>query len=204
MAKKKKKKKLKRKISLFFIVLILGALAFWYFNKTNNDIVLVDDLNFELGSKVTISDIIESSKYKILNGDDVIDTDKLGTKEVLIKYKKNNKNSIYASKIKIIDNEAPVISCDDTINVNVGAKIKIEDMIDVTDNSGNDVKISVEGDYDLGKKGEKLYKEMVGLFRENKNFSVQNPQNYGIRFRKYAKSIIIYEKEENDIDNFSS
>ena len=60
------------------------------------------------------------------------------------------------------------------------------------------------GTFDLGKKGEKLYKEMVGLFRENKNFSVQNPQNYGIRFRKYAKSIIIYEKEENDIDNFSS
>ena len=49
-------------------------------------------------------------------------------------------------------------------------------------------------------------KEIVGVFKssEGKNFSVQNPQNYGTRFRKYAKNIIIYEKEENENDNFSS
>ena len=62
------------------------------------------------------------------------------------------------------------------------------------------------GTFTLGKKGEKLMKEIVGVFKssEGKNFSVQNPQNYGNRFRKYAKNIIIYEKEENETDNFSS
>ena len=62
------------------------------------------------------------------------------------------------------------------------------------------------GTFTLGKKGEKLMKEIVGVFKssEGKNFSVQNPQNYGNRFRKYAKNIIIYEKEENENDNFSS
>ena len=62
------------------------------------------------------------------------------------------------------------------------------------------------GTFTLGRKGEKLMKEIVGVFKssEGKNFSVQNPQNYGIRFRKYAKNIIIYEKEENENDNFSS
>jgi hypothetical protein len=62
------------------------------------------------------------------------------------------------------------------------------------------------GTFNLEKKGEKLMKDFVGVFRhsEDKNFSVQDPQNYGLRFRKFAKKIIIYEKEDNDYDNLSS
>jgi hypothetical protein len=62
------------------------------------------------------------------------------------------------------------------------------------------------GTFNLEKKGEKLMKDFVGVLRASKdtNFSVQNPQNYGIRFRKFAKNIILYDKEENDNDNFSS
>ena len=62
------------------------------------------------------------------------------------------------------------------------------------------------GTFNLEKKGEKLMKDFVGVFKasKDKNFSVQNPQNYGIRFRKFAKNIIKYEKEDNDNDNFSS
>ena len=49
-------------------------------------------------------------------------------------------------------------------------------------------------------------KDFVGVFKasKDKNFSVQNPQNYGNRFRKFAKRIINFEKEDNDNDNFSS
>ena len=62
------------------------------------------------------------------------------------------------------------------------------------------------GTFNLEKKGEKLMKDFVGVLRASKdtNYSVQNPQNYGTRFRKFAKKIIIYDKEENDTDNFSS
>ena len=62
------------------------------------------------------------------------------------------------------------------------------------------------GTFDLGKKGEKIIKHLFGVFNysSNNNYSVENPQNYGNRFRKYAEEIIIYEKKENDNDNFSS
>ena len=62
------------------------------------------------------------------------------------------------------------------------------------------------GTFDLNKKGEKIIKEVFTVFgsKEQKNFSVQNPQTYGNRFRKYAKQIVRYEKEENENDNFSS
>ena len=61
------------------------------------------------------------------------------------------------------------------------------------------------GTFDLGKKGEKIIKHLFGVFNysSNNNYSVENPQNYGNRFRKYAEEIIIYEKKENDNDNFS-
>ena len=154
MAKRKKKKKLKRSIKIILFLLLVVVILFWYFNVNNNDIILKDDLEVELGSEVKISDIIESSKYKVINKDDTIDTKKVGSKEVVIKYKKNNKNNMYVAKIKIVDKEAPVISGDDTIKVTAGSKIEIENMIDVSDNSSDDVKISVEGDYDLKKKGE--------------------------------------------------
>lgn len=62
------------------------------------------------------------------------------------------------------------------------------------------------GTFNLEKKGEKWMKDFVGVFKssKDKNFSVQNPQNYGARFRKFAKKIILYDKEDNDNENFSS
>lgn len=48
--------------------------------------------------------------------------------------------------------------------------------------------------------------DFVGVFKVSidKNFNLLDPQSYGVEFRKFAKKIIIYEKEDNDNDNFSS
>ena len=154
MAKKKRKRKLKRIVKIFLGLLIVIVLVLLYLNINNKDIILKNDLTIELGSDIKVSDIIESSKYKVINKEDKIDTSKLGNKEIIIKYKKNNKNNSYIVKIKIIDSEKPVISTEDEINVTIGSNAKIEDMIDVSDNSGDDIDISIDGDYDLKKKGE--------------------------------------------------
>ena len=49
------------------------------------------------------------------------------------------------------------------------------------------------GTFNLTKKGEKLAKEFVGYVRgyKDRNFSVMEPNGYGLRFRKFAKSIIL-------------
>ena len=154
MAKKKRKRKFKRIVKIFLGLLIVIVLVLLYLNINNKDIILKNDLTIELGSDIKVSDIIESSKYKVINKEDKIDTSKLGNKEITIKYKKNNKNNSYIVKIKIIDSEKPVISTEEEINVTIGSNAKIEDMIDVSDNSGDDIDISIDGDYDLKKKGE--------------------------------------------------
>ncbi len=61
--------------------------------------------------------------------------------------------------------------------------------------------------YNLEKKSSKLVNDLVGSVLKvslDKNFSTEDPQIYGINFRKFAKKIIIYEKEGNDNGNFSS
>ena len=48
------------------------------------------------------------------------------------------------------------------------------------------------GSFNIGKKGEKLAKELVGYIKKLKdtNFSVLDPERYAIRFRNFAKRII--------------
>ena len=48
------------------------------------------------------------------------------------------------------------------------------------------------GPFNIGKKGEKLAKDLVGYIKnlKDKNFSVLDPENYGKRFRNFTKRII--------------
>ena len=49
------------------------------------------------------------------------------------------------------------------------------------------------GSFNLGKKGEKFAKELIGYIKKSKdtNFSVLDPYNYGNRFRNFTKRIIL-------------
>jgi hypothetical protein len=60
--------------------------------------------------------------------------------------------------------------------------------------------------FSFEKKSEKFVNDFVGVFKVSidKNFNLLDPQSYGVEFRKFAKKIIIYEKEDNDNGNFSS
>jgi hypothetical protein len=60
--------------------------------------------------------------------------------------------------------------------------------------------------FSFEKKSEKFVNDFVGVFKVSidKNFNLLDPQTYGVEFRKFAKKIIIYEKEDNDNGNFSS
>ena len=60
--------------------------------------------------------------------------------------------------------------------------------------------------FSFEKKSEKFVNDFVGVFKVSidKNLNLLDPQSYGVEFRKFAKKIIIYEKEDNDNGNFSS
>ena len=60
--------------------------------------------------------------------------------------------------------------------------------------------------FSFEKKSEKFVNDFVGVFKVSidQNFNLLDPQSYGVEFRKFAKKIIIYEKEDNDNGNFSS
>lgn len=63
----------------------------------------------------------------------------------------NNKNN--DNNIVEVDKEKPVIKYTDKLKTEVGKKIDLLDNVSVTDNSGEELKVLVEGEYDFNKVG---------------------------------------------------
>ena len=122
--------------------------------KKEVEILLVDDLSFEIFSDVTIKDLIsEDNEAEILNEEDEVDTSKLGELKVSIQYKDRKKEKEHDVRIKIVDTESPKIEYTKELSTTVGTSINLTKGVTVTDNSKEDISVSVSGDYDFNKAG---------------------------------------------------
>lgn len=122
--------------------------------KQKNTILLKDDLKFEINSKVNILDIIsEDNKVKVLSENEAIDTSILGEKEVTIKYEVEEKEEEKTFKITIVDTQAPNIEYKKELSTNVGTKINLLKDVKVSDNSKEEIKATIEGDYNFDNEG---------------------------------------------------
>ncbi len=117
-------------------------------------IQLKDNLNVEINSEVKITDLLdENNDIEIVNVDKKIDTSSLGEKELTIKYLENAEEKEYAFKINVIDTEKPTIKFSKELSTTVGTKINLLKNVKVSDNSKEEIKATVEGDYDFNKEG---------------------------------------------------
>lgn len=136
-------------ISILTIFILTGC-----FGKEK--IILIDKLEFEINSEVPLISLIKNPKdIDIVNHDELIDTSKLGEKEITIKYynkKKEEKNIIF--KIKIVDTTSPSIECLEIIETSISNQLDLLKDVKVTDNSGEIILPTVEGEYDYDKVGE--------------------------------------------------
>ena len=159
---KKKKKRLNIKAIISFIV-VLGLIIvggyFIFFKKevySFLDVVLKDDLTVELNSEVYNNDFVNYVK----NGDLIeekerVDTSSLGEKEVVVKLRNSKDNiSEYKFKVSVVDREKPVIEYKKELVTSIGKKIDLLNSVSCKDNSGEDIKVEVVGDYDFEKSGE--------------------------------------------------
>ena len=170
----KKKRKLKKQVKLFLIIicilLILLITCIIYKSTTNK--ITISNTELEIGSSVTIKDLVGNTKLDITNQDEKIDTSTLGSKDITIKYKDNNIEKNYQTKIKIIDTTKPQIEVDDNLLVKVNTDSKLEDMITITDNSSKKITPVINGDYDLKKVGE--YNITITATDSSKNTATKN------------------------------
>ncbi len=118
------------------------------------NIVLVNNLNVEINSEVNLLSFINNKDdLNLVSEDELIDTSILGKKELVIKYIDNSKEKEYKFTININDTIMPNIACQKELKTTVGTKIDLLKDVTVTDNSKEEIKASVEGEYDFNKEG---------------------------------------------------
>ena len=143
-----------RFLSLIMLLLIVTGCGN---NKSEQkvDIILNNNLNFEINSELKLSSLVsKKNKVEIINKDEIIDTSSLGTKEIILKYKDKNKEKEYRFKIKIIDTQAPTIEYQKELSTTVGTSIDLLENVKVSDNSKEEIKANVEGNYTFANAGE--------------------------------------------------
>lgn len=183
------KKKVIIIISIVLVILIcISIFIFLKYNEKPN-IILKDDLNVSIYEKVTNLSFIDSIKNgTIITKEEKLDTSKLGKVEVkLILRNKFKKDTTYLFNINIIDNEKPSISYKKELETTEGVEIDLLKDIKAEDNSKEEIKVSIEGDYNFITPGEyKIYyvakdssgnetkEEAILKVNKKKQVSVQN------------------------------
>ena len=123
--------------------------------ETNIKIQLKEDLTFDINSEVKLLSLIdENNEVEITSEDEVIDTSSLGEKDITIRYLDNEKEEQYLFKINIVDIIAPKIEFKKELKTTLGNKIDLLKNVKVTDNSNEEINVTVEGNYDFNKSGE--------------------------------------------------
>lgn len=168
--KKKGSKKIFIIISIVVALLIISGSVFVLLLR--DDIKLKDDLSVEINNKVKLLSFVnQPKKDKIITKDELIDTSKLGNKELKIEYLnifKQKKELNFT--IKVVDTIKPEIECEETISVEV-YKGNIEEKIKVKDNSNEEIKPTIEGKYDPNVEGE--YKVTVAATDKSGNKGIK-------------------------------
>ena len=153
---KKRKKRIKKSIYIILILIIIIVLIL-VFKKDKINIELIDNLNIEINSTITNLDLIKNNNnYKILSKEEAIDTSKLGKKDINILIEHNNKEYTYNININIVDTTIPTIEYKEYLTTTLGKKIDLLEDVAVTDNSNEDIDVSIEGEYNFDKVG--IYK----------------------------------------------
>lgn len=118
-------------------------------------IYLKDNLKFEIHTEVKLLSLVKGKdeEVKILSKDENIDTSTLGEKKIKIQYKVEKDTQEKKFKITVIDTTSPVIECSKELSTTAGSEIDLLKDVKVSDNSMEEIKATVEGNYDFNKEG---------------------------------------------------
>ena len=150
---------MKKKILTVLLLIILLVGVTGCNNKEDKKeetpkIKLTDNLEVEVNSEVSLLSFISDNKdLEIISEDTKVDTSILGEKELVVKYKEEGKEKEYKFTINVKDSTIPVIEYQKELSTTVGTEIDLLKDVKVTDNSKEEIKATVEGEYDFNKEG---------------------------------------------------
>ena len=161
-----KRHKRKRNIKATVVLIIFLALAlgsYYFYNQYKQKLIaenkvkvkLNNNLSVEINSEVVLKDYVVSViNGELINGDDSIDTSKLGVKELALIIKNNDlEEEKYNFKITVVDTISPVIEGAKELITYIGNDIDLIKDVKVSDNSSEEINVKVIGEYDINKLG---------------------------------------------------
>ncbi len=129
-----------------------------YKNRENNKlkVVLKDNLDIEINSEAILNDMVDNIiNGSLVNGEDKIDTSKLGDNKLKLILKNNDdKEEEYEFIVKIVDTTNPVIESKSEITSYIGKEINLLSDVSVNDNSNEELEVKIDGEYDINHEGE--------------------------------------------------
>ncbi len=164
------------------LVIIMGAFCARLISD-KPAVTLNDPLTFNYQDKVTVASLVsEIRRGELLNGDELVNTQQLGSQQVIIKAKNHyGREFSYEAEITVKDITAPLIELPELIELLKGEQVDLLSYIQVTDNAGK-AEVELVNGYDPEKTGFQNYgikardesgneSEAQGwvLIRENKN-----------------------------------
>lgn len=171
--------------------------------KEEAKLILNDNLEFEVNSEVHLLSLIsENNEVEILSENELIDSSKLGEKEVVIKYKDKKDAKEQIIKINIVDTKAPTIEYKKEITTTEGTKINLLKDVKVSDNSKEEIEATVEGKYDINKVGTYKLKYVASDSSNNKseeNFILKVDKKIE-KYTKFGSSTLYYGKYKMEGD----
>lgn len=156
--KKYKKKKNRRKLLIIIVLIILIGLGLFIKFKSLDvkyEKIVVVNLNDEVYDNDNIN-IVKNGSF--VNEKVKLDTSKVGEQEVKVVIKNAfNMKKNFSYKLEVKDGSGPVITFKN-LSTEVGKEIDLLNGVSATDDSGENIDVKVEGNYDFNTVGDyKLY-----------------------------------------------
>ena len=165
-------------IILITILLLTGCSLYDEYKIPKNALLKTKNKTYEVYSKHKIKDLIKKKNVEILNNNEEINTKKLGKQEAIIEYK----YKLFKHKLKVeyevLDTTPPtLITAKSDYVSNINEEIDFCSNTKYIDNYDRKVKCSIDGEYDLSKKGNYSLKY---VFKDNSNNTTMEAFNLSV------------------------
>lgn len=201
---------------MILICIAVGSFLVFYFQKP--EVILKKNMVCEINTECRVFDYVKSVKNGLISSKNkIIDSSKVGTVRVILETENLvKKKNYYKFKVLVKDTIKPVITYNKEISITEGDSIDLLNGVSVYDNSLEEIKANVVGDYNINAAGVynlkyvaedsshnvttedfvlTVTKRPVVIHKSSSNVNYRNGFPYYIKVNRKLNVVYVYEAE---------